>query len=315
MVSGRPVGWFGRISLIVFFSILMPGTESLLAKNPIRVLTTTTDLAHLASRVGGDLVESEALIRGDQDPHFIDARPDYILKASRADVFCMIGLELETGWEPLIRSRSRNAKIMKGGPGYCDASQGVHVLEVPVDGPDRAMGDVHAMGNPHYHPDPLNALIAARNIRDALVRTDPEHRDRYEANFNRLAGELKAFTMKALKEYQDLKGAKVAVHHREFVYFANRFGIQADVSLEEKAGVPPGAVYLKKVIEQMKKEQIRVILLSPWNNRRYADSVAAETGAKVVVMPISVGSMEGINTYEQVVDGMLSRIRAALGGG
>jgi zinc/manganese transport system substrate-binding protein len=274
----------------------------------IRVVTTTADLAYLAREVGRDLVQVENLLPATADPHFADARPDFIVKLNRADILALIGLDLEVGWLPPIIQQSRNPKIFVGAEGYCDASVGIHVLEKPTGRVDRSMGDIHIFGNPHYWMDPLNAAIMARNLRDAMIRVDPDRRSEYEKNYNALFDRLRTFTKEQMNRFAPAKGTKVAVYHKEFSYLAHRFGFDASVSIEEKPGVPPSAAYLKKVVEDMNRENIRLILIAPYNNPRYANSVAEKTGAKVLVMPTTVGSMEGIDTYEASISRMLDLI-------
>lgn len=271
----------------------------------LRVVTTTSDLAYLAREVGKDLVQVEHLLPPTADPHFADARPDFIVKLSRADVLAVIGMDLEVGWLPPIVKQSRNPKIFVGADGYCDASVGIHVLEKPTGKVDRSMGDIHVFGNPHYWMDPLNAAIMARNLRDAMIRVDPDHRQAYEKNYNALFERLRAFTKEQIARFAPAKGLKVAVYHKEFSYLAHRFGFEPAVSIEEKPGVPPSAAYLKMVVEDMKREKIKVILIAPYNNPRYANSVAEMTGAKVLVLPTSVGTIAGIDSYEASISRML----------
>ncbi len=299
---------FSTVFLNLCFLFALP----LYAKNKISIVTSTSDLAYFAKQVGQNRVNVEYLVPGSMDPHYVSARPDFIIKASKADIFCYVGLDLEVGWLPAIWKQARNSKILPGGPGNCNASRGIHLLEKPSGKIDRSMGHMHAAGNPHYHPDPINALIAARNIRDSLIETDPEAKEIYNKNFNEFAQNLKAFTKNLINQYRDLRGLKVAVYHKEFSYLANRFGLHVAVSIEEKPGVPPSASYLARIVEQMKKENIKVILIAPYNNEKYAKYVASRTGAKVVFMPLSVDSVEGIDTYEKSVDTMLSRIQQTM---
>lgn len=275
----------------------------------LQVVTTTSDLAYIARQVGGERVSVQHLLAPAADPHFADARPDFVVKLNRADILAVIGMDLEVGWLPPVLAQSRNQKIFVGSPGYCDASVGIHVLEKPTTQVNRALGDIHAYGNPHYWTDPLNAAVMARNLRDAMIRVDPDHRSLFEKNYQSFFERLRTLTKDQVSRFAPAKGTRVAVYHKEFVYLANRFGFDASISLEEKPGVPPSATYLKKVAEDIKRDHIRIILISPFNNPRYAQSVAERTGAKVIVMPTSVGSLPGIDTYEQSISTMLDLIR------
>lgn len=297
-------------SALVFFVTSIP-PDSLTAGDPFFVLTTTTDLAYFASQIGGDRLRSEALIRGYNDPHFIEARPDFIVKASRADIFIEVGLDLEVGWSPVLLAQSRNDRIQKNAAGYCDASRGVIILERPAGRVDRSMGDIHVFGNPHYWMDPLNAAIVARNIRDAMIRVDPSGRNVYETNYQAFFERMRRLALEETRKFHRYEGLKVAVYHREFVYLINRFKLREIAAIEEKPGVPPSARYLRDTIEKLKSENVKVILLAPFNDPRYAKIVASEIGARVVILPVSVGSESGMDTYEKTISVALDRIRAA----
>lgn len=294
------------------FLFLMTGAAlPIKAQGPLRVITTTSDLAYYAKEVGKERVRVENLVPGSKDPHYVDARPDFIMKTNKADVFCQIGFGLEEGWVPVVLRQSRNPKVMENGPGYCDASHGVDPLEVPTN-LSRSGGHIHAKGNPHYHLDPVNAVIAARNIRDALIRVDPRGESFYQANFANFANRMKELTIKEIKQFSPYKGTSVAVYHKEYIYFARRFGMDVSISIEEKPGVPPSGSYLKEVVEHIRRKKIKVILLSPYNNLKYANTVARRTGAKVLILPVSVDSTAEANTYEKVISISLEKIRQAL---
>ncbi len=294
----------------LFLSLMIPG--AIFSENKkIKVLTSVTDLAYFAQRIGGDRVQAESLVRGDQDPHFITARPDFILKASKADIFCQVGLDLEAGWLPVLFRQSRNPKILPGRPGFCDASAGVRILEKPEFKTDRSMGDIHLYGNPHYLTDPVNAAAAASNIRDALVRADPGSKEYYNSNYNILKEDLERLVQTETENMKAWQGVKIAVYHNEFLYFFERFGIQTGLIIEEKAGVPPSASRIRDAASIIKSENIKIIAIAPWSSPDYARALSRQTGAKVIVLPAASGSEKNIRTYEDSVKAMLRRIRDA----
>ena len=159
------------------------------AKDKLNIVTTTTPLASIAEAVGGNLVSVTSIGSGDEDPHFIAAKPSFMMKAKKADLWIRIGLELEIGYEGLILQGSRNPRIQINTPGHLDASEGIMKLEVPTARIDRSMGDVHPMGNPHYWLDPYNGRIIARNICNRLKQLDPQHAADYDANLGVLSFE------------------------------------------------------------------------------------------------------------------------------
>lgn len=272
----------------------------------INVITTLTVLKYIAEQVGGDKVNVDSLLSGDLDPHFAEARPDYVLKLNQADILVYIGLDLEIGWLPKLVEQSRNPKIYLGRPGNCDVSKGIHILEKLTTNVDRSMGDIHIYGNPHYWLDPVNVIVIARNIKESLQRIDLDNQAYYEAQYIDFSNRIKHFTLQKIKEYSKLKDLKVAVYHREFVYFLNRFGLKETISLEEKPGVPPSANYLKYVIDVVQKEKVNIILIAPYNNLKYAKFVSEKTNSRIIVVPTNLS--DNINSYERLIDTILKSI-------
>ena len=279
----------------------------------INIITTVTDLKYFADQVGKNKIKSESMIRGFDDPHFVLTRPDFIIKLNEADAFCQIGLDLEIGWAPLLLQQSRNMKIQKGQNGYCDASIGISILGKPTIQVDRSMGDMHIFGNPHYNYDPVNAIQATYNIMNTLQRVDPENSQYYQDNYDEFRERIIKLLKEEMKGFQPYFGSKVAVFHDEFLYLANRFKFNANLTLEERPGVPPSSRYLEQVIKNMKVNNIKVILISPVNNPQFAEYVSSQiTGSKVVVMPTNVGSFPEIKTYEDVIKVSIRKLKEAL---
>jgi len=289
--------------LIGFISSANAGT--------IKVVTTTTDLKSITELVGGDKVSVSSIATGYQNPHFVDPKPSYIIGLSKADMFVTVGLDLEIGWSPQLLTSSRNTKIQKGAPGYVDASLGIGLLQVPVAA-NRAEGDIHIYGNPHYWLDPLNGKVIARNIADGLERVDPSNKSIYEAN-------LKAFFKKIddkLREWQTkmapFKGTKIIAYHNEWVYFETRFGLNIVDFMEPKPGIPPSPSQLVKVIKEVKADNIKVIISSPYFTTSSSDVVSKQTGAKELTLATSVGGFDSIKNYFDLFDYDINQLTAIL---
>ncbi|HKR07414.1 MAG TPA: metal ABC transporter substrate-binding protein [Bacteroidia bacterium] len=273
----------------------------------IKVVTTLMDLKSITEFIGGDKTEVFSIATGYQNPHFVDPKPSYIIKLSTADMFVTIGLDLETGWSPSLLASSRNKKIQKGNPGYVDASEGVTLQQVPSS-INRAEGDIHAFGNPHYWLDPVNGKVIARNICDGLIRVSPENKSFFEAN-------LLAFNAKIdmkLKEWQakiaPYKGTKIIAYHNEWCYFENRFGLKIVDFLEPKPGIPPTPSQLVKIISKVKANNIKVIITSPYFTTSSSEVVSKQTNAKTVVLATSVGAFDNIKNYFDVFDYDIGKI-------
>ena len=293
---------------IVIMAFIFPVT----AFAKIKVVTTTTDLASIAKEVGKNNVSVTSLTIGNSDIHYVQARPDFILRLNKADVFIQVGLELEVGWVPLLLKQSRNTSIQKGSKGYCVAYRGVPLKNKPTGEVNRQMGDLHPYGNPHYWPDPVNGILIARNIRDTFIKVDPKNRAVYKRNF--ITFKLKVIKkMRALlKKMRRHKGKKVAVYHTEFIYLLKRFGLKQAIAIEKLPGVAPSPGRIREVISFIKTNDIKVVIVSPWSNIASARKVAQRSGARLIILPIQTGSIKGTNTYIKMIDRVVHLLDSSL---
>ncbi|HEY5547481.1 MAG TPA: metal ABC transporter substrate-binding protein [Gemmatimonadaceae bacterium] len=286
-------------------------TEPLAAK--LSVVATTPDLASLAKAIGGDAVDVKALAKPTEDSHFVDAKPSHIVTLNRADVLIEGGAELELGWLPPLLESARNSRIAAGAPGRVVASHGIKMLEIPETF-DRSKGDVHALGNPHFMIDPLNAKIIAADIADHLAQVDPKSADVFKANLQAFNTALDAKLAEWQKQLAPYRGAKIVTYHKDFVYLAERFGLVVVETLEPKPGIAPSPAHLAKVITTMRAEKARVILVQPYQNRRTAETVARQTDAVVLDVSQQPGAIKGTDTYLDLMDHLVQTLVNALQG-
>jgi len=268
----------------------------------LNVVTTTEDLAALAREVGGDKVKVESLSRGYQDPHFVEAKPSFVIKLHSADLLIAVGRELEIGWLPPLVNQARNAKVQPGGEGYFDASQGVKILEIPTGQLTRAMGDVHPQGNPHYWLDPDNGLRIAKGIQKKLSALGPGDAayfaQREEAFEKRLAEAQKRWDA----QMAPYKGTKIVTYHRSWPNFVDRFGLDVIGYVEPRPGIPPSPSHTIDLINDMKAKNVKIIMVEPYFDRKTPDAIARETGAQVVVLAPSVGGAKEVTDYFKLFD-------------
>lgn len=280
----------------------------------IQVVATTPDLAALAREIGGDAVEVKALAKPTEDPHFVDAKPSHIVTLNRADVLIDGGAELELGWLPPLLESARNSKLAAGAPGRIVASLGVHLLEIPTTF-DRAKGDVHAQGNPHFLLDPVNAKIVVAQIVDHLSQVDPKSAQLFAANRQRFEAELDAKLIEWQKLLAPYRGAKIVTYHKDFVYLAARFNLDIAENLEPKPGVAPSPAHLAKVIGLIRANSVRVILVQPYQSRKTAETVARQAGGVTVLdVPQQPGVAKGTDTYIDLMDYIVRTLATGLGG-
>ncbi len=286
------------LALALLFVAYVPTAK---AQKKVSIVTTLPDLAYIASYVGGDRVETFAIATGYQDPHFVDPKPSYIVKLSRADMFINVGLDLESGWVPPLLNSARNAKILKGAPGYVDASTNVPLLEVPSS-TSREQGDIHVYGNPHYWMNPSNGKVIAQNIYDALVRIQPTGQAYFAQNLQAFVNALDAKIVEWEHRIAPYKGTKIVAYHNQWPYFEKHLGITIVDFLEPKPGMPPTPSQLAKIIGLMNAQKIRTIIIAPYYRKDSADLVARKTDATVVQLASSVGAYKEVKTYFDIFD-------------
>jgi ABC-type Zn uptake system ZnuABC Zn-binding protein ZnuA len=284
------------------------------AQAGLKVVATTEDLASLSREIGGDRISVDSIAKGYQDPHFVEAKPSFILKLHSADLLVVVGRELEIGWLPPLLQQSRNEKVQPGSPGYLDASLTVKILEIPQGQITRAMGDVHPLGNPHYWLDPGNGRRIAQAIQAKLSELQPADAAFFAQRFadfdKRLADAEKRWDA-ALAPF---KGTKIVTYHRSWPNFAERFGLDVIGYVEPKPGIPPSPQHTIDLIAEMKKTRASIILVEPYFDLKTPQSVARETGAKVLVLSPSVGSEKEVTDYIHLFDFNVNLILGALKG-
>ena len=278
----------------------------------IRVVATTPDLASVARDIGGDRVNVVALAKPTEDPHFVDAKPSFIVTLSRADALIEGGAELELGWLPPLLDNSRNSRIAAGAPGRIVASEGIRLLEIPTSF-DRSKGDIHSLGNPHFMIDPVSVKIIARNIANHFAQIDPKSAATYNANLARFNSRLDAKLAEWQRQLTPYRGAKIVTYHKDFIYLAARFGLSIVDELEPKPGIAPSPAHLAQVIGEMKAANAKVILVQPFQNRKTAETVARQTGAAVLDAPQQPGAVSNTTTYFGMMDNLVHALATGLG--
>ena len=282
------------------------------ARAQLKVVTTSTDLNDIARAVGGSRVASLAIEQGYQDPHFVEAKPSFILKLRDADVLALVGLDLEIGWLPLLVDGARNAKIRQGGSGYMDMSKVVPVLDVPSGNVDRSQGDVHPLGNPHYWLDPENGKRIAHAFKVKFSQLDPKGEDFYEKNEKAFDARVDATVKSLAGDLAAIKGKQVVAYHTSWRYFAEFNGMAIQAFMEPKPGVPPSPSHLAGVVLQMRRTGTRAIVQEPFYERKSADWLASRASAKVVILPTSVGGIKGVDDYVSLIAYDVKTLAAAL---
>lgn len=299
---------FWRFTLQLVAVLLCAST----ARAELRVVATTTDLAHFARAVGGDRVHVDTICRGKQDPHFVQARPSYMVKLSRADLLLAVGLELEAAWLPLLIQGARNPTIKPGHRGFFEAASTIQAIDVPTGPIDRSAGDVHPLGNPHFWLDPDNARKVATAVALRLAELDPDNAKLFARNQQTFDQGLTRAMERWSVQMAPLRGKKIVSYHRTFNYFHRRFGLVGVGYVEERPGIPPAPAHLARLIRKMRSDEVSVIFHESFYNRAMSDLVARKSNSRVLVLPTSVDGVEGTSSYEELIDYIIGQATAGM---
>ena len=334
--------------ILALLLLMLPASAR--SADGLRVVTSLPDYAFLVRQVGGERVSVEAIVRGDQDAHFIRPKPSFVSLVRGADVLVETGLDLET-WIVTVVDKSGNRHVRSGQPGYVSAAHGMSLVEKPQV-MSRVEGGLHIHGNPHVTTSPINMRIAARNIARGLVRNDPAGREIYERNLTRLEAEIDrrlfgeelvsllggavlcdlaangtlvpflekndfrgrpliGFLGGWMGEMLPLQGTPVVTYHKNWVYFLRLFGMKEAGTVEPKPGIPPSTKHVADLVQLMRDRGIGVILAANYFDEDQVRSVAAKVGAVPVIVPLYVGGGPGTEDYFELFDLWVERLIAA----
>jgi zinc/manganese transport system substrate-binding protein len=284
------------LSIICLLALANPAMAKL------NVVATLPWIGSLASDIGKNKIKVNTLVKPSQDPHYVEAKPSMILEVRRADLLMFNGLELEIGYLPVLVESSRNPKIQPGTPGYFDCSQFVEVIEKP-EVVNRSMGDVHPLGNPHYHLSPRNIYRVTQGITEILATVDPGNAGFYRAN---LAAWQEKFKEKEKRwAGHNLKGKKFIAYHKFFEYLANEFGFEIIAYVEPKPGIPPSAGWVERIIEMAKRMKPNAILTTAYYGAREVSFISQKSGVKYIIVPHDVGATPACKDWFSLIDQVL----------
>ena len=296
---------------VLAFLLALSGPTPARAEDKLRIMTATTDLAALAQEVAGDKADVESIARGYQDPHFVEAKPSFLLKLRKADLLIVVGLELEIGWLPPLINQSTNPKIQVAAPGYFDASRFAHILEIPTGNVTRAEGDVHPQGNPHYWLDPENGLRIAKAIADKLSEMRPGDAAYFAQRYVDFEKRLKAAEERWQAEMKPYANRKIVTYHRSWPNFADHFHLDVVGYVEPRPGIPPSPQHTVQLIGQMKRDGVKIICVEPYFDLKTPNAIARDTGGQVLVLTPSVGGEKEITDYFKLFDYDIAKLKQA----
>jgi len=279
----------------------------------VDIVTTVPDLASIAKEIGGDKVKVKSLGKGYQNPHYVDAKPSYIVDLNKADMLISVGLDLEIGWLPILITGARNSKI--NSPNYggnLDTSTLIPLLDVATVKVDRSQGDIHPGGNPHFLLDPRRALIVANGIAKRLTEIDPENALSYESNLAGFVSSLEAKIIEWDKSLDQYRGTKIFTYHKLWTYFIDWAEFVEKGTIEPKPGIPPSPKHVAELIKIAKNSDVKLVLSANFYPKKTGEQIAKTAGIPFLSLPVQVGGEKGINSYTELIDDIVNSITSTL---
>jgi zinc/manganese transport system substrate-binding protein len=289
---------FGILSFVLLFPALSPAT--------VRVVTSLPDLADIAQQIGRDRVKVDFIVQGDQNPHYVEVKPSYMMKLKTADIFFIIGMELEI-WAPQLVDGSRNSSLL-----VVDLSRDIRKLEVPARVMDASAGDVHRYGNPHYWLDPRNIHIIADEMVEALARVSPGDEQFFRANADAYIKVIDGKIAEWEKLMKPFAGKKIVTFHQSWSYLAAWIGLEVAGQVEPKPGIPPSPTHTTELLTLMRQAKIKAIVVEPFYDASAPEQIARSSDAKVLRLSTSVGGVREAKDYITLMDYNLQSLAAAL---
>jgi len=298
------MNWLKPLLAVLLFAIAAPATAAL------NIFACEPEWGALAKELGGDKASIYVATTALQDPHRIEARPSLIARARTADLVVCTGAELEIGWMPLVQTQSGNPRIQAGQPGYFEATRQLTLIEIPQR-LDRALGDVHAAGNPHVHLDPSNIARVAAALAERMAQLDPGEAAQYHARARAFLERWQQASARWEREGAPLKGMPIVVHHKNLSYLVHWLGMREVGALEPKPGLPPTATHLSELLASLARNPAKAVVRAAYNEPRATEWLSERAKIPAVTLPFTVGGSERAKDLFGLFDDTLSRLLIA----
>lgn len=282
------------------------------ARAALEVFACAPEWGSLVKELAGERANVYVATTATQDIHRIQARPSLIARARMADLAVCTGAEQEVGWMPLVRTQSGNDRIQLGKTGYLEVANHVPRIEVPAV-IDRALGDVHPVGNPHIQWGPRQIQLGANEISRRLSQLDPAGDAEYKRRLADFTSRWSAATSRWMEQGAPLKGVAVIQHHRNYSYLFEFLGMRQVASLEPKPGVEPTSSHLNDLVRQQQADPARMIVRASYHSPAASEWLAERIKVPAVLLPATVGGTDDAKDLFALYDIAIRRMLAALG--
>lgn len=266
--------------LLLFLALLLP---ALGIAEPLRIFVSVPPQKAFAEKVGGDHVEVRVMVRPGHSPATYEPTPKQIEALGKSALYVRIGVPFENAWMSRIRATNPAMREL-------DARAGIdlRILEGKL-APD-----------PHIWTSPPLVKQMAASIRDTLTVLDPANGENYANNYDAFAIELDALDRDIRALLEGLTNRRFLVFHPAWGYFAATYGL-TQIPIEQE-GKEPGARTLAELIQQARREKVKVIFVQPQFDEKSARQVARDIGGRVVAIdPLSADYLDNLRRVAQQI--------------
>ncbi|MEL7534160.1 MAG: zinc ABC transporter substrate-binding protein [Bacteroidota bacterium] len=289
-----------QLTMILLWALL---PLSLQAQEPIKVVATTTFIADFAKVIAGPDIEIISLMPVGGDPHIYDPVPGDGRRIAVADLILKNGLTLEGWLNEMIDHSGTLAKVVT-------VTRGIKPIQ---------SSDHENAFDPHAWMDVQNAILYARNIRDALIAVDPSHTERFKARYDAYKlqlEELDAYVETRVKEIP-AEQRIIATTHDAFRYYGNRYGLRVESVLGTSTDAEVRMEDINHLAKQIENARIPAVFVESTISPKLINELANGLGVKVggKLFADSLGDEEsGADTYLKMIRQNTDRIVDALSG-
>lgn len=277
------------IASVFIFSSIYSSSDPANEEDRLIVAASIMPQKEFIERIGKEKVHVVIMVPSGADPHTYEIEPRTLQEVSQSPLYFEVGsgLEFELNYMDKIKSVNPDMKVV-------NSSKGLDFIPNPEHFDD-AHGHVHAENeaDPHVWTSPRNVKVMVENIYQELIKADPENKEFYQKNKEEYILELEELDGKIIQEISGKENRKILVYHPSWGYFTRDYGFE-QIAIE-KGGKEPTPQSIANVIEQARKNNIRIIFVSPQFSRKNADFIAGELDAEVVLIdPLAPNYLENM---------------------
>lgn len=281
------------------------------AEGKLLVMASFYTMADFAEKIGGDRADITCMVPAGTEPHDWEPSTTDITGLERADVFIYNGAGMEH-WAEDVTESLENKELL-----VVEASQGVK-LHAEEEHDHEGHSHSHGGYDPHVWLDPHNAKLEMENIKNAFVQADPDNGAYYEANYDKWSKAAEELDRKYREALADFAGRQIVTAHEAYGYLCSAYGLE-QVGIDGLSpDQEPNPKRMADIIDFVRENQIRAVFFEELSGSKTAETVAAETGIRLLALSplegLSGEELEAGEDYFSVMEKNLEQLLLSLEG-